>query len=35
MGFRTLEINKACEIHIKEGQLQVTSEDGFINFNTE
>ena len=28
MGFRTLEINKACEIHIKEGQLQVTSEDG-------
>lgn len=28
MGFRTLEISKACEIHIKEGQLEVTSEDG-------
>ncbi len=21
MGFRTLEISKACEIHIKDGQL--------------
>lgn len=28
MSFRTLEISKACEIHIKEGQLQVSSEDG-------
>lgn len=28
MGFRTLEISKACEIHIKEGQLEVTSGDG-------
>lgn len=28
MGFRTLEISKACEIHIKEGQLEVTSQDG-------
>lgn len=28
MGFRTLEISTACEIHIKEGQLEVTSEDG-------
>lgn len=28
MGFRTLEISSACEIHIKEGQLEVTSEAG-------
>ena len=28
MGFRTLEISSACEIHIKEGQLEVTSENG-------
>lgn len=28
MGFRTLEIASACEIHIKEGQLEITSEDG-------
>ena len=28
MGFRTLEISNACEIHIKEGQLEVTSEEG-------
>lgn len=28
MGFRTLEINKQAEIHIKEGQLEVTTEDG-------
>lgn len=28
MGFRTLEIASACEIHIREGQLEVTNEDG-------
>lgn len=28
MGFRTREISSACEIHIKEGQLEVTSENG-------
>ena len=28
MGFRTLEISKAAEVHIKEGQLEVTNEEG-------
>lgn len=28
MGFRTLEISSAAEIHIKEGQLEVTTEEG-------
>lgn len=28
MGFRTLEISHAAEIHIKEGQLEVTTEEG-------
>lgn len=28
MGFRTLEIGQAAEIHIKEGQLEVTTKDG-------
>ena len=28
MGFRTLEIYRACEIHIKEGQLEIASEEG-------
>lgn len=28
MGFRTLEINKPAEIHIKDGQLEIASEDG-------
>lgn len=28
MGFRTLEINSAAEIHIKEGQLEITTEEG-------
>lgn len=28
MGFRTLEISNAAEIHIKENQLKVTTEDG-------
>ena len=28
IGFRTLEISKAAELHIKEGQLEVTSADG-------
>lgn len=30
MGFRTLEISRAAEIHIKEGQLEVTTEEGTI-----
>ena len=30
MGFRTLEISHAAEIHIKEGQLEVTTEEGTI-----
>ena len=28
MGFRTLEISRAAEIHIKEGQLEITTDDG-------
>ena len=28
MGYRTLEISTSCEIHIKEGQLEVTSDSG-------
>ena len=28
MGFRTLEISHAAEIHIKVGQLEITTEDG-------
>lgn len=28
MGFRTLEISRAAEIHIREGQLEITSDDG-------
>lgn len=28
MGFRTLEISTSCGIHIKEGQLEVTSDAG-------
>ena len=27
MGFRTLEISHAAEIHIKEGQLEITTDD--------
>ena len=30
MGFRTLEISQAAEIHIKEGQLEVTTEEGSV-----
>ncbi|MBP3458648.1 MAG: hypothetical protein J6K58_05520 [Lachnospiraceae bacterium] len=30
MGFRTLEISHAAEIHIKEGQLEVTTEEGVV-----
>ena len=30
MGFRTIEISHAAEIHIKEGQLEVTTEEGTI-----
>lgn len=28
MGFRTLEISCAAEIHIKEGQVEITTEEG-------
>ena len=28
MGFRTLEISHAAEIHIKEGQLEIATDDG-------
>ena len=35
MGFRTLEINKQAEIHIKEGQLEVTTEDGIAIISIE
>ena len=28
MGFRTLEISRAAEIHIKEGQLEITTDNG-------
>lgn len=30
MGFRTLEISHAAEIHIKEGQLEITTEEGVV-----
>lgn len=30
MGYRTLEISSSCEIHIKEGLLEVTSDSGSI-----
>ena len=30
MGYRTLEVSKAAEIHIKEGQLEVTTEEGSV-----
>ena len=30
MGFRTLEISQAAEIHIKDGQLEVTTEEGSV-----
>ncbi len=28
MGFRTLEIINAAEIHIKEGQMEIITEEG-------
>lgn len=28
MGFRTLEIGNAAELHIKSGQLEITTDDG-------
>ena len=28
MGFRTLDISRECDIHIQNGQLEITSEDG-------
>lgn len=30
MGFRTVEISRACEIHIKEGQLEISSDEGTV-----
>lgn len=30
MGYRTLEISSAAEIHIKEGQLEVLTEEGAV-----
>lgn len=30
MGFRTLEISREAEIHIREGQLEVTTKEGVI-----
>ena len=30
MGFRTLEISQASEIHIRNGQLEVTSKEGTV-----
>ena len=30
MGFRTLEISQAAEIHVKEGQLEITTKDGTV-----
>ena len=35
MGFRTLEISRAAELHIKEGQLVIESEDGVIQIPVE
>lgn len=35
MGFRTLEISHAAEIHIKEGQLEVTTEEGIATIPIE
>ena len=31
MSFRTLEISQAAEIHIHEGQLEVSTEEGGIS----
>lgn len=30
MAFRTLEINNAAEIHIKDGQIEVATEEGVV-----
>lgn len=30
MGFRTFEICHAAEIHIKESQLEITTEEGVV-----
>ena len=30
IGFRTVEISRACEIHIKEGQLEISSDEGTV-----
>ena len=35
MGFRTLEISNAAEIHVKDGQLEVTTEEGTVHIPVE
>ena len=30
MAFRTLEISNAAEIHIKEGQLEISNKEGTV-----
>ncbi len=35
MGFRTLEISQAAEIHIKAGQLEITTEEGTVSIPVE
>ena len=35
MSFRTLEISNAAEIHIKENQLKVTTEEGMVSIPVE
>ncbi len=35
MGFRTLEISRACEIHIRSGQMEIAYEEGSIQIPVE
>lgn len=35
MGFRTLEISHAAEIHINDGQLEITTEEGVVRIPIE
>lgn len=35
MGFRTLEISRPADIHIKEGQMEITSSDGLVTVPVE
>lgn len=35
MGFRTLDIGNAAEIHIKNSQLEITQEDGTVQIPVE